>query len=82
MSEGREFSELEKARMRKLFDDTCQKIGAGREAQLKAALASNSELLAAAKMAERLIRNGGIVPIKGETWKALMDAIAKAEAMK
>lgn len=40
---------------------------------------ARDDLLVAAKMAEELIRNGGIVPIKGLTWQALTAAIAKAE---
>lgn len=35
-------------------------------------------LLEAAIRAEKLLRNGGIVPIKGETWAALVKAIAEA----
>lgn len=45
----------------------------------KALIAAAPDLLAAAKMAEDLIRNGGIVPVKGMSWVALTAAIAKAE---
>ena len=42
-------------------------------------IAAAPELLAAAKMAEGLIRDGGVVPIKGMSWVALATAISKAE---
>lgn len=39
------------------------------------------KLLEAAKQAEMLIRNGGIVPVKGMTWVALTEAIELAETV-
>lgn len=42
-------------------------------------IAAAPDLLAACKEAERLIRNGGTVPIQGETWTKLTAAIARAE---
>lgn len=41
-------------------------------------IAAAPDLLDAAQCAEALIRNGGIVPIKGKTWSQLRAAIAKA----
>jgi len=35
------------------------------------------ELVRAAEVAEQTLRNGGIFPIKGITWKALNSALAK-----
>jgi hypothetical protein len=41
-------------------------------------IAAAPKLLAACERAEMLIRAGGLVPIKGETWAALREAIAEA----
>ena len=42
-------------------------------------IAAAPDLLAACKEAERLIRNGGTVPVQGMTWEKLTRAIARAE---
>jgi hypothetical protein len=44
------------------------------------AVNNHDELLEACKDAAKLIRYGGVVPIEGQTWIKLQEAIAKAEA--
>lgn len=61
--------------------DPCEPISPEALAQMQSdahLIAAARDLLAACKQAEELIRNGGIVPIKGQTWQSLTDAIAKA----
>lgn len=66
-------------RVREVGRTQAEEIRAAMMAAIAPLVAERDELLAAAKMAEELIRNGGIVPIKGMTWVALNAAIAKAE---
>ena len=51
--------------------------------QMDALLVNHAEalrdLVAAAENAKRILKDGGVFPIKGETWQQLREAFAKLE---
>lgn len=61
------------------YDVSVEHADRERDESVARLIEATPDLLAAAKMAEALIRDGGVVPIKGVSWAALAAAIAKAE---